>query len=233
MSEISTSLKVVLLASVAFFAIWFLGLRPKDDAGAGGAPPAAQPAQPAQQQPPKPQTGYGRAVQAARNAAAATDDATARSGLLGEREQAQREAQRQAQSQSPAKPATSRRPSSSPASTDSSRSRRPRRAAAQAGPRRVSAALARGDFVVLLFRDLRAPDDRAVASDLAGIGRRPHVTFVSAPVTDVGDYGDVTSSVKVLQSPTVLVISPKHEVSAFTGLIDRATVDQAIAAAKR
>jgi hypothetical protein len=232
MSEISTSLKVVLLATVAFFAIWFLGLRPKNDAGQSSAPPAAQ------GQPPKPQTGFGRAVQSAHNAANATDDATARSGLLGEREQAQREAQRQAQNQNttakPSKPATPARPASpSRPATDSARSRTPRRAAARSGPHKVTAALARGDVVVLLFRDLRAPDDREVATELAGVGRRAHVTFVSAPITDVSDYGDLTTSVKVLQSPTVLVINPKHEITVLTGLTDRATVDQAIAEIKR
>ena len=226
MPQISRPVQILLGVVVAFLAIWMVALRPKDDEA---ATPADDPTAQQATQPNAPQTRFGNAVEAARNAAAAETAAAERSAQAGEEQEG---AQSAGSSSQPAKPSSNGKPSPS-RSTDSARSPRPRRAAARTGPAKVRAGLARGDVVVILFRDTRAPDDRAVVSELAGLDSRKSVTYVSAPVTDVGDYGSVTSAVRVLQSPTVLVISPKRAVSVLTGLVDRATVDEAIAAARR
>ena len=89
--------------------------------------------------------------------------------------------------------------------------------------------LAHGKVAVLLFWDRRAADDRAARHAVAGVNRHHGKVAVHvAPVSRVGDYGAITQSVEVLQSPTVLVIGPNHKARTITGYTDSAEVDQLV-----
>src|SRR5436305_1902878 len=82
MDQVSRPMQILLLAVVAFGALWFFALRPKGDSGGGGG--SAAPAKPAASAPPTATSpahgpgsslpgGLGRAVQKARGAAGQSD----------------------------------------------------------------------------------------------------------------------------------------------------------------
>ena len=87
MDQVSRPMQILLLAVVAFGALWFFALRPKGDSGGGGG--SAAPAKPAAAAPPTATSpahgpgsslpgGLGRAVQKARGAAGQSDAANRR-----------------------------------------------------------------------------------------------------------------------------------------------------------
>lgn len=239
MSQVSRPMQVLLVATVAFAAVWFVALRPKaDDGGSSGTPaPAAQPAD----------TGtksslpgsLGRSVDKARGAARTSDSANAR-----------RDAAEQKSTGEPATPATAPTGSApavtsstagSAAATGSKRTAAPgkskpvaaRRLAASgasASPARVAAAVARGQVAVVLFWDRSTPVDKMVRAEVGRTGTRTKDVFVAAvPISQVSKYDTVTRGIQVLQAPTVVVIDRKHEAKLLTGYVDGSEIAQAVA----
>ena len=240
MSQVSRPMQVLLVATVAFAAVWFVALRPKaDDGGGSSAPaPAAQPAD----------TGaksslpgsLGTSVDKARGAARTSDAANAR-----------RDAAEQKSTGEPATTSTASSGSSSPASTASAAgsaaaagskrtvasspskrvaARRLARTGASAAPARIAAAVARGQVAVVLFWDRSTPVDRMVRAEVGRTGVRTKDVFVAAvPISQVSKYDTVTRGIQVLQAPTVVVIDRKHEAKLLTGYVDGSEIAQAVA----
>jgi len=107
----------------------------------------------------------------------------------------------------------------------------PAREAAGAGelPGPVARAIAGHKVVVLLFWHERSPDDRAVRSTVARLDRRGgKVLVVTAPLRDLGRYAQITNGVRVLQSPTVVVVDGRRGARAITGFVDLDVIDQAV-----
>jgi hypothetical protein len=87
---------------------------------------------------------------------------------------------------------------------------------------------------VLLFYSQRASDDRAVRGELAGVSRRNgKVKVYAVSVRGLPRFKNVLGGAQVLQTPTVVVFSPKGEPVLFPGYTDRAEIDQAAAVALR
>jgi hypothetical protein len=85
-----------------------------------------------------------------------------------------------------------------------------------------------GKVVVLAFLG-RGSDDRAVRSALATLStHRGSVTLRKATVDRVGRYGAITAGVKVVGTPTVLVLGKGPKARAVTGLTTTAELDQAV-----
>jgi hypothetical protein len=155
--------------------------------------------------PSAPQTSYRKAVDKAKGAAAASNAANQRlQQATGEKADA------------PARPA----PSAARPVPDARRPT-PDARPATAAPR----------VLVLLFWNTRAADDRAVHSALARLDRHHgRVAVAAAPIEDVGRYKAITSSVNVLESPTVIVLDTRtRRARTIAGYADVGELDHAVA----
>ena len=105
----------------------------------------------------------------------------------------------------------------------------------------VEGELKQGRTVIVLFWSPRGSDDVAVRHQLAMLqsstrygtaaGKTIAVHYSSA--AEVGQYGTITRSLQVFQTPTMLVIGPSGKTKTLTGLADSFAIQQAIAEARR
>jgi hypothetical protein len=94
--------------------------------------------------------------------------------------------------------------------------------------------LARGKVVLLMFWNPKSSDDQSVRGQLHDVSRRSgHVAVHVALPLEVGEFGGYTQGVEILQTPTILVIDTKGQVTTLTGLNDARTIQQAIGDALR
>lgn len=103
-----------------------------------------------------------------------------------------------------------------------------------APPARIAAELHQGKTVLLLFLNPKGYDDDATAIDTTEVAYklRHHVAAHLALANQVNSFGSITRNIQVYQTPTLLVINPKREVTTITGLTDEFALEQAIAEAK-
>ncbi len=103
-----------------------------------------------------------------------------------------------------------------------------------APPARIAAELHQGKTVLLLFLNPKGYDDDATAIDTTEVAYklRDHVATHFALANQVNSFGSITRNIQVYQTPTLLVINPKREVTTITGLTDAFALEQAIAEAK-
>lgn len=89
--------------------------------------------------------------------------------------------------------------------------------------------LADGKVVVALFYNPHASDDNAVLRAVRSANtRHGQVVLHSIPIDNVGDYGALTTGVKILQTPTVLVMGPDFKASTIVGYTDVDSINQAV-----
>lgn len=218
MDQVSLPMRVLLIGTLAFAAIWFVALRPKAGAERGGSP--AAPAQPT----PAPKSalpgGLGNSVDTARTARSQGDEAAAAPP-------AKVDAAADPAPAPAAKPAPDPSPAAKPAT-------RPVRAGAGSGPlATVARHLARGRVVVLLFHS-SGSDDRLVRGQVAGVSRRGGRVYVkSVPVRRLSRYREALQGAQVLQTPSVVMLRRGHDPVLLAGYTDRAEVDQIAAALLR
>ncbi len=98
----------------------------------------------------------------------------------------------------------------------------------------VAAELHQGKTVLLLFLNPNAYDDDATAINTTEVAYklRHHVAAHLALANQVNSFGSITRDIQVYQTPTLLIINPKREVTTVTGLTDEFALEQAIAEAK-
>jgi hypothetical protein len=213
-SQVSLPMRIALVATLAFCAIWFVALRPKPPAvePTPTPTPTATPASPSAAK-----SAPGRAAGAANEAVGRSQQsAAAHEGAAGA-----------VGAPSAAKPAT---PAASPATAGKTAGAEAAKPAAPvdlkaAGPDVSNAArgiigdLAHGKVVVLLFWDSRLSDDREVHSAVAGLRRRGGKVAVHiAPIAHLARYEPITRGVPVVTSPTVLIIDRAGHGRAVGGL---------------
>jgi hypothetical protein len=221
MDHVSRPMQALLLATVAFAALWFVALRPKAPAS---SPP--QPAAPTHAATPAghPKSaipgGLGRAVDKAHAAKTQGDAAAAAAS---------------AQTATTAKPAPATAAAPKPtvvASAKPAPAAKPR--PARGGPARVQRELARGHVVVLLFYAPGSPDDGLVRGEVSGVSRHGGRVYVkSVRVARLSRYQDVLRGIQVLQTPTVVVLRQGRDPVLMAGYTDRTEVDKAAAALLR
>ncbi len=210
--ELSRPYQVLLGLALVLAAAWFLLLKPGSSSSSGSGATAA-PA--AQTQPPFPAPthgealpgGLGHAVAKAHGAAGASDQANAAAGA-------------DPSSASATAPATSK-PAATPSAAPAARIQIP----AAAPPIGRSGA----QVMVLLFYNRQSADDQAVRGELGAISTRHGAVVVRAvPLTQLFRYRSVLNGTPITQSPTVLVLSVRHEAQELTGLVDTANLQQAV-----
>jgi len=208
-------MQIVLGATLLFFAVWFVALRPKPQT-AGETPAPAPAAQSSSSGAAPGVDGLSRAIDKAHDAVTTANGDT----------QTGAEA-----------PATS---GSSGAAADGTHARTARheggtRISTQPihthGPvASVRAALRMHKAIAIAFVDSATADSRAVDRELLHVSRFGGRAFtLSVPLADLSDYGFITSSVEVTVAPTVVIVDPQRRATTIVGAADRSEIEQRLA----
>jgi hypothetical protein len=98
----------------------------------------------------------------------------------------------------------------------------------------VAAELGQGKVVLVLFWSAHAADDVAVHGQVLAaahsLGRS--VAVHTATAAQVGSFGSVTRDIQVYQTPTLLIVNPKGQVTTVTGYTDAYAIEQAVREAR-
>jgi hypothetical protein len=99
----------------------------------------------------------------------------------------------------------------------------------------VAAELQRHKTVLLLFLNPSSYDDDATAIETAAaartIGHTVAVHFAQA--NQVNSFGSITRDIQVYQTPTLLIVTPKRQVTTLTGLTDAYAIKQTVTEARQ
>jgi hypothetical protein len=99
-------------------------------------------------------------------------------------------------------------------------------------PRRVAAALARRQAVVLFFYQRGAADDGATARAVAGLRGRRGVAVFSDSVARVARYRSLVEGTGLAQAPAVVIIGPDRRATLVEGFVDAETLAQQVTDAR-
>jgi hypothetical protein len=209
--QISPPFRIALVAMFAACALWFTVLKPKDPAASTATAPGV--------------TGLSNDVDAAKGAAAASNEASAK-----------------AQAATGGTAASGTATTAKTPTTATTAAAKKAAATAAAGKAGATSKAKTGDVsapllaaldakraVVLVFWNRRGSDDRAVRRAVLATARHHgRVVVKAAPVAQVARYESITRGVQVLQSPTVLVIGPDHKARAIAGFTTVGELDQVV-----
>ena len=212
MSQISPPVRILLIGAVVFLAAWFTLLRPK----AAEVPPLTTSTTTTPVTTSTPQTGLGKAVDAAK---AAAGKAVATSTPAA------------------AAPATTTKPD--PKTQTPVAAAIPAAALAKL-PKDVAGAIESRKVLVLavLSDDAKrwrpmADDDRYVRNTLTKVNRYDGQVLVKqVSLANLYTYAPLVSDLKVNQTPSVVVVDRKLKASVIPGYVDRVSINQAIADAR-
>lgn len=216
--QVSLPMRIALVATLAFSAIWFVALRPKPPA-ADPSPPAPA-AQAAQSAPGKAAAKAQQAAGASQQSAAQHESAAGEPGTAAPAGTAPGQASQSGTS-----------PASPTGRIDLEKA---------AGPKVSKPAVAvledvvKGKVAVLLFWDSRLSDDKAVHRAVMGLDRRGgKVTVHKASINDLAKFEPITSGVPVVTSPTVLVIDRAGRARTVGGLTVPSELEELVGKALR
>jgi hypothetical protein len=218
-SQISQPVRIILIGAVVFLAAWFTLLRPKSEPAVPAlttsttttAPPVSTP-----------QTGLGRAVEAAKKVAGKSDDTTAKAATTPA---AGTKATTSAPDVKPQAPAIAAVPADVLAKL----------------PKDVAGALKARNVLVLgvLSQDAKpwrplADDDRYVRNALKKANRYDGDVVVKQIALDkLSTYGSLVNDLGVTQSPSIVVVDRDLKGTVLTGYVDTVSINQVIADARR
>jgi hypothetical protein len=103
------------------------------------------------------------------------------------------------------------------------------------GQVQVETALRQGKVAVVLFWNPKAADDTAVYDQLLQ-ARKPLGAAIAAffsSASQVASFGSITHAVPVYQTPTILIVNPRGQVTSLTGLTDAYAIEQAVEEARK
>ncbi len=98
----------------------------------------------------------------------------------------------------------------------------------------VAAELHRGRVALLLFWNHHSSDDVAVDRQVQVVAHKlgHGVAVHTASASQVNTFGSITRDIQVYQTPTLLIVNPKGQVTTLTGYSDAFAIEQAIAEAR-
>jgi hypothetical protein len=203
MTHVSKPLIGLLLATVVFFALWMVALKPH---GSGGSSSGSG------------NQGLGQYqtdINAAHKAVQTANAASGRAGSV------------------PAAPATVTATSTVAAHPTASPKPlvRPVRTREPAASRLASVqqALRSHRVLALLFYNPGAPDDRAIHRELTGVPtHRGRVFKLAIPLSEIGRYTSITEELPVNLSPTLVLVAPDRQTDEIVGYADPFEISQRI-----
>jgi hypothetical protein len=99
-------------------------------------------------------------------------------------------------------------------------------------PGRAARAVRHHKKVVILFRNDRALDDRAMAAIVRQVDRRTTALVLTDDVEAVDRYGKLVEDLGVSQTPSVVIIDRSGKAQLIEGYVDSATLTQAVTDAR-
>ncbi len=225
MTSVSRPLIGLLVATVAFFAVWTLALKHSSSGSGGGAANT---------------TVYKSAIDKAHQAVASSDAASvAHGGTVATTPQAS--ATGATPTASTAAPTAS---TATPAPLKTTAHSTGKAAAAATASHTLHSAVQRANVVqramrankvvAVLFFNWKAADDRAIKKELAAVPtHNGHVVKLAVPLSELTHYPVITTQVPITGSPTLVLIDRAQHASTIVGFSDRfeitQRVDQALA----
>jgi hypothetical protein len=97
----------------------------------------------------------------------------------------------------------------------------------------VAAELKQHKVVLLLFWSSHSSSDQAVHAQVQVVAHKlaGRVAVHEASASQVGSFGSITRDIQIYQTPTLLIVNPKGQVTTLTGYTDAFAIEQAIAEA--
>jgi hypothetical protein len=99
-------------------------------------------------------------------------------------------------------------------------------------PGRAARAVRKHKKVVILFRNPRGLDDRAMASVMRSVDQRTKALVLTDEVGAVERYGELVEDLGVSQTPSIVIIDRKGKARLIEGYVDSNTLTQAVADAR-
>jgi hypothetical protein len=209
MASLPRPLIGLLVASVAFFAVWTVALKPSKSGGpvSSSSSPAAAASQPkpAASQPKPAAPAHADAKATASHAATAHAAATSHASASASAAKAKPVAK------TAAKPAVKH--TVTPQQRQSA----------------IENALNKHRVLAILFFNPAAADDQAVKHELDAIpARGGKVVKLAVPLSELTRYPVITNQVQVTESPTLVLIDGKHKADMLTGYLDQLELSQRV-----
>ena len=144
---------------------------------------------------------------------------------------------------SPSNPAGAKPAGAKPATPKSATGTARKLASTTAKQSLVESELKSGRTVIVLFSSSKGAVDAVVRGQLAllhvflkstaTLPQNREIAVHYASPSEVGAYGTVTRSLQILQTPTILVITPSGRTKTLTGFVDAYAIRQAIKEARK
>ena len=99
-------------------------------------------------------------------------------------------------------------------------------------PGRAARAVRKHKKVVILFRNPRGLDDKAMSPVLRDVNRRTQALVLSDDVAAVDRYGKLVEDLGVSQTPSIVIIDRKGNARLIEGYVDSNTLTQAVSDAR-
>ncbi|MFT4035029.1 MAG: hypothetical protein QM679_05585 [Patulibacter sp.] len=236
MTQLSRPMQMVLAAVLVFAALWFVVLQPKDEAVEPAAATPVATAPPVAAGGATAQTGMGKAIESANNAAQNAGQAGDAAASLDPEDATTPTSPASAASGSASQPAGAAATGSADRSTgsgDHEAKRSKQQRIADALTRQVASDLKAGKAVVLLIANSTSPEDRImrvrVTSQIARRGGNVRVYVI--PAGKVGSYEGLLGTLNIASTPATVVIAPDHEAKVLPGIASVVRIDRLTSAA--
>jgi hypothetical protein len=223
----------LLLATVVFFGLWVVALKPSSSTSGGQPNGVGQ---------------YQSAINKAHQAVATSNAANAAIGAPTATGPAPKsptttapgpKATTTVKAAPAAKPAVKSAPVAKPAVKSAPAAKPAVKATTVAKPAPVSAAaqvklianaIAAHDVVAVLFYNPAAADDQAMKKELGAVPTdRGQVVKLAVPVSELTQFQGVTAQVPVVTAPTLIVIDPTRQATVLTGYASQLEINQRVA----
>jgi hypothetical protein len=223
----------LLLATVVFFGLWVVALKPSSSTSGGQPNGVGQ---------------YQSAINKAHQAVATSNAANAAIGAPTATGPAPKsptttapgpKATTTVKAAPAATPAVKSAPVAKPAVKSAPAAKPAVKATAVAKPAPVSAAaqvklianaIAARDVVAVLFYNPAAADDQAMKKELGAVPTdRGQVVKLAVPVSELTQFQGITAQVPVVTAPTLIVIDPTRQATVLTGYASQLEINQRVA----
>jgi hypothetical protein len=234
MTQISRPFQVLLVVFVAFVAVWFAALR-NHNATTGGGGSSASVSEPARPAVTKVHAATAHTATAHTAHATTVHKTTAHTTTVHRSGGGASTVHRTVTRTTVVKHAAPASPASAQVKATPKPASKPAPAKSASPQAQVESELQAGKTVLILFWNPHGAEDAAVRGELPAVQHKlgGKIAVHYARAGQVGQYGTVTHSVQVNQTPTLLIVNPHGQARVLTGLTDAFAIEQAIRESNR